>query len=148
MLNRIIEIIDRENLSHASFADEIGVQRSSISHILNRRNKPSLDFAIKTLQRFSKINPEWLILGSGDMYKDDISELEVDTPQTNNSLTQDLFSALVPEGSIKEQTEIIELPLEDPVNEELISKKHNRYVSQILIFYSDSTYGTFKPEKK
>ena len=147
MLNRIIEIIESENLSHASFADEIGVQRSSISHILNKRNNPSLDFVIKTLQRFTLINPEWLILGTGEMYKNNEDNNDIGATIVESGLPQDLFSSLSHNEDKIEEREIFDLPMEEPVNEGVIRQKTDRYVSQILIFYSDSTYGVFKAGK-
>lgn len=72
MKDRILKILNNENLSATKFADIIGVQRSSISHIISGRNKPSFDFISKTLEKFPEINAEWLINGKGDMYKDDI----------------------------------------------------------------------------
>ena len=68
MVDRIKEILESEGFSYGSFADEIGVQRSSISHKLSGRNNPSLDFIIKTLHRLPKINAEWLLLGNGNMF--------------------------------------------------------------------------------
>ncbi|MEJ6583565.1 MAG: helix-turn-helix transcriptional regulator, partial [Crocinitomicaceae bacterium] len=47
IVHRIQNIMNENELSASSFADRIGVQRSSISHILSGRNKPSLDFLAK-----------------------------------------------------------------------------------------------------
>ncbi|MFP4060275.1 MAG: helix-turn-helix domain-containing protein [bacterium] len=69
MKDRLLKFLNTENISYTHFADEIGVQRSSISHILSGRNKPSFDFIQKILGRYNKINPEWLIMGTGSMYK-------------------------------------------------------------------------------
>ncbi|MFO8128446.1 MAG: helix-turn-helix transcriptional regulator, partial [Bacteroidales bacterium] len=44
MIDRIEKILRNKGLSHSHFADEIGVQRSSVSHVMSGRNKPSLDF--------------------------------------------------------------------------------------------------------
>ena len=52
MKERIIEFLKAENKSSAQFAEEIGVQPSGISHILSGRNKPSLDFVIKMLEKY------------------------------------------------------------------------------------------------
>ncbi len=76
MKNRILKILSNESLSATKFADIIGVQRSSISHIISGRNKPSFDFISKTLEKFPDINAEWLINGKGDMYKEDIKDNE------------------------------------------------------------------------
>jgi transcriptional regulator with XRE-family HTH domain len=52
-LNKKIEqIIVDKGMSPSFFADAIGVQRSSISHILSGRNKPSLDIIQKILRVF------------------------------------------------------------------------------------------------
>jgi len=65
-----MELIDRfkylmklNNLTASAFADEIGVQRSSMSHILSGRNKPSLELIQKVLTRFPKVSADWLIAG-------------------------------------------------------------------------------------
>ena len=69
MEDRLLKLLDTEQLSSSKFADVIGVQRSSVSHILTGRNKPSFDFLQKTLKAFPMLNADWLILGEGDMYE-------------------------------------------------------------------------------
>ncbi|MFO7999630.1 MAG: helix-turn-helix transcriptional regulator [Marinilabilia sp.] len=65
MKDRLQEILTKEHLTPARFAELVGVQRSSVSHILSGRNKPSLDFIQKILTHFGHINPDWLITGKG-----------------------------------------------------------------------------------
>lgn len=65
MQERIKEILSQERLSPARFAELVGVQRSSVSHIISGRNKPSLDFLQKILTHFEHISPDWLITGKG-----------------------------------------------------------------------------------
>jgi transcriptional regulator with XRE-family HTH domain len=72
MNERILKILKNEGLTAAKFADMIGVQRSSISHIISGRNKPSFDFIAKTIERFPEINAEWLINGKGNVYKEEL----------------------------------------------------------------------------
>jgi len=69
MQDQIQEILTKERLSSSQFADRIGIQRSSVSHVLSGRNKPGFDFIQKILIAFPGINGDWLITGSGDMYK-------------------------------------------------------------------------------
>ncbi len=52
------------NLSASAFAEKIGVQPSSISHILSGRNKPSLEFVEKILTQFPNVSADWLINGN------------------------------------------------------------------------------------
>jgi len=61
--NRLLKILESKNLSASQFAEKIGVQRSSVSHVLSGRNKPSLDFIIKIITVFSDISLDWLIKG-------------------------------------------------------------------------------------
>ena len=87
MKERLIKILEYKSLSSAQFADIIGVQRSSISHIISGRNKPSYDFLVKILDKFSDINAEWLITGNGDMLKSHKT-----AAMTSNNQGEDLFS--------------------------------------------------------
>ncbi|WP_419870725.1 helix-turn-helix domain-containing protein [Chryseobacterium sp. CT-SW4] len=71
---RISKVIEYSKLTSSEFADEIDVQRSSISHITSGRNKPSLEFIIKIKSRFPEIMWDWLINGDGEMLKSDEPE--------------------------------------------------------------------------
>ena len=63
ILNRVKKIIKDYNLSNSEFANKIGVPKSSISHLLSERNKPSLDLIIKILENFDDIKADYLIFG-------------------------------------------------------------------------------------
>ena len=69
MKDRLEKFIRTEGLTPSRFAEIMGVQPSSISHILGGRNKPSFDFIEKMLLRFPKVNPDWLLLGKGPIYR-------------------------------------------------------------------------------
>ena len=71
-INRINELMEEYQLNASSLADKIGVQRSSLSHILSKRNKPSLDFILKIERNFEKINLNWLLFGKSSF--EDIKE--------------------------------------------------------------------------
>jgi hypothetical protein len=58
-----------EGLSNSKFASILGIQRSNITHIVDGRNKPSLSFVEKLMTKFPRVNIEWLINGTGEMYK-------------------------------------------------------------------------------
>lgn len=66
---RIEKVIQMVGLTSGQFAQEIGIQTSTLSHILNERNKPSLDVMKKILNRYPNINAEWLILGQGSIQR-------------------------------------------------------------------------------
>ena len=66
MRDRIKQIIEREGMSQSQFADYIGVNRPTLSHVIAGRNNPSIEIMMKIHQRFPKINILWLLDGIGD----------------------------------------------------------------------------------
>lgn len=66
-INRINELMEEYQLNASSLADKIGVQRSSLSHILSKRNNPSLDFILKINENFEKIDLNWLLFGENSI---------------------------------------------------------------------------------
>jgi transcriptional regulator with XRE-family HTH domain len=62
---RLDQILSHYEMTASAFADAIGVQRSSISHLLSGRNKPSLDFVLKVVREFPEVNLYWLLNGKG-----------------------------------------------------------------------------------
>ena len=61
--DRISLVMKSHNLTASAFAERLGVQRSSISHIMGGRNRPSIDFLQKLLRAFPKVDATWLLLG-------------------------------------------------------------------------------------
>ena len=59
--------MEAKGVKSSVFADTIGVNRSTISHILSGRNKPSIDFLEKLLYVYPELNANWLITGIGYM---------------------------------------------------------------------------------
>ena len=70
-VKRLETIFDYYSLTASSFADKINVQRSSISHLLSGRNKPSLDFILKVIESFPEVELLWLLNGKGNFPKSD-----------------------------------------------------------------------------
>jgi transcriptional regulator with XRE-family HTH domain len=130
MKDRLLKIIKHYNLTSSRFADELGVERSGISHILSGRNQPSFDFLVKLMKLYTEINPDWLIMGNGTMFRTTVKE--------KSAIEPDLFGQ-IPAKNIYEKT--AEIPVVNKENE--ISEVTNvTTIQQIVIFYND---GTFKP---
>ena len=86
-IERLKKIISYYDLTASLFADKIGVQRSSISHVLSGRNKPSLDFVLKVVNTFTEVDIQWLLNGKGSFPKNSSS-----TPsQLNQNTAPSLF---------------------------------------------------------
>ena len=75
---RLQKVIEFYGETASSFAEKIGVQRSSISHILSGRNKPSLEFVLKVLSSFPEVELYWLLNGKGHFppQKEKTSQIE------------------------------------------------------------------------
>jgi transcriptional regulator with XRE-family HTH domain len=100
MKNRIAEIIEKENLTSARFANQIGIQPSAVSHILSGRNNPSLDVAQKILNTYRTINPDWLILGVGTMYREVNKNFEKQVVESINPQFKPQMPSLFPEDPV------------------------------------------------
>ena len=167
MKERLIQLLDLEQLSPSKFADIIGVQRSSISHVISGRNKPSFDFLQKTLKAFPGLNASWLILGEGTMYEQmgrNVSGNLFDSPAEPEEASEGHISAdeeihteiRTPETAISREAEAEEVP-ENPAPavdaesrmqaealKELASGSKKRIV-QVMVIYEDDTFRAFTP---
>lgn len=114
-IKRLEKLLDYYGISAAVFADKIQVQRSSISHLLSGRNKPSLDFVLKVVKTFPEVNLYWLLNGRGTF------------PTTDDSL------APIPPAKTKEDFQ--------PVDK---TSSQEKSIEKIVIFYSDGTFKSFR----
>ena len=145
MNERIIKILENEGLTAAKFADRIGVQRSSISHIISGRNKPSFDFIAKTIESFPEINAEWLINGKGNIYKEDkivkneiIKERELFKEDIKTNVGESAETAI---NSHKE-----DLSMDKKINKSYLKKEDVTNVTnieKILILFSDGSFREY-----
>ena len=121
MTDRISLLLKARNITASQFADEIGVQRSSISHVLSGRNKPSLDFIQKILKRFPEINPDWLLFGKGPMNTEFnlFSETSEELPLKQEAISKALQRQDKGMRAIPERDDEIIRTIEDNRNREL-----------------------------
>lgn len=69
MKEKLQQLMKSEGLTSSRMAEILGIQPSGISHILAGRNKPGFDLLQKILRRFPRVNPDWLLLDSEQMYR-------------------------------------------------------------------------------
>lgn len=64
-----------ENIIHSpkAFANEINVSTSLITEICKERTNAGITPIQNTIARFEELNPEWLIIGKGEMLKKPLS---------------------------------------------------------------------------
>ena len=126
MTDRFKSLLDQLQLSPSEFADRIGVQRSSISHIISGRNKPSIDFLEKILNIFPEVDINWLITGK-------ISSLKA--------------SAHASVKLVDEQVEVKSALMSDKDNEKPPAPSLMEPVDHIIIVYKNNTFRILNPSK-
>ena len=144
MKDRILEFLKNENKSSAQFAEEIGVQPSSISHIISGRNNPSLDFVIKMLEKYSFLSTEWLLFGKGSMYKEpkmadifsSIDIIENPAPNKDENIFQD---AGISDSSLASK---------EKFNSSKIIEYEDLKIRKIVWFYENNSFEEFYPRKE
>lgn len=97
---RIQELMKKKGVSASDFSKKINVQRSSISHIINGRNKPSLEIVTKICKVYPDVKLDWLILG--DNQNDDTPTLiKSKKIQRSNSADVEKIILLLKDGTFK-----------------------------------------------
>lgn len=142
-VKRLETIFEYYGLTASLFADKINVQRSSISHLLSGRNKPSLDFILKVLESFPEVELLWLLNGKGTFPKGEMGSNEKSTASSEEKteLEIDLFS---------QKTSILETHSEKksitPKFQTEVKPIHSdSKIERIVVFYSDGTFKNYTP---
>lgn len=125
---RLNQVMNYYDLSAASFADKIDVGRSSISHLLSGRNKPSLDFVMKIIQAFPEVELYWLLNGKGSFpNKNERASLPPTAlPQKPTAISQDLFSE------------------EEKPQQDVQHSNSGKQIKKIVIFYNDGSFEAYQ----
>ena len=125
--NRLRQVIDYHGFSASAFAELITVQRSSISHILSGRNKPSIDFITKLNTALPGVNLYWLLNGSGEMILKPHSTLlakrDKNYDNSENKSKKDILSKNAP-------------------------PKNTKSIARIVIFYNDGSFSAYTENEK
>lgn len=147
MLNDTIKsFIVSKNLSPSKFADEIGVQRSSISHILSGRNKPSLDIVQKIIRRYPEIGTDWLL--EEPPAPEPVRQPAPASVASNGTAGQPVPRDNAPIPPYVQHQEEPEPYEPEPVLPNAAPGASERQIVKVLVFYSDGTFSEFSPAGK
>lgn len=149
MNTRLQQFLTAENISQSQFADTIGVARASISHILAGRNKPGFDFIESTSRHYPTLNLDWLIMGTGKMYKSASQPVQQALPQTGTLLLDEQDDDFildkpqeVPQPQAARQTPLSATPepkaITSAIKSQLTDRKRN--IKKIVVFYDDNSF--------
>ncbi len=126
-ISRLNEIMVNNNLNSASFAEQIGVQRSSVSHVMSKRNKPSLDFILKIVNSFEEVTLDWLLFNN-------------DLKPSPSSKSVSKFVKTKIDSDLKRSPNVLtnkQSPMEIKTNSDVV---------QIIQIYKDGSFLTFSPK--
>jgi len=132
MKDRLEQFLTAEGITRANFADSIGVARPAVTHILSGRNNPGYDFIVNTMKAYPTLNIEWLLNGTGSMYK-----------------TEDLFTIpqQIQETAVKSPRIVQETTKSSPSSTQISEEgksssllKVAHQVNRIIVFYNDGTF--------
>lgn len=164
MNTRLQQFLDAENLTQAQFAESIGVVPASVSNVLSGKNRPGWDFTANMLKRYPDLNPDWLILGKGKMYRNSpvahteqnnsqaVQPISEETEQASgNDVTPDLFLPFggpadaaaaenVPAPEIAARTPLIDTSTLDAIRQ--ITAKQRKAI-KVTVFFDDGTFQEF-----
>ncbi len=146
--DKIKQILIERNFTPSYFADEIGVQRSSISHILSGRNRPSFDIIQKIIRRFPELGYEWIMEEEAQYAQPQPANRYVSQagPATGNLKGQEFSSPRSPatpaNGSFRSTRQEVQANDDLNIDADLSTP---RKVERILMFYDDGSFQEYKP---
>lgn len=160
--DRIEWLIKQRSSSIKDFAQTLGVQRSSLSHILSGRNKPSLDFILNVLESYPNINEKWLLHGKGEPTAKAIDD--TDKPLTGSSSRNSPSDEPVTDVMNSESGDVTNVSggvtdvssnvtkVSGVAKDESIHLKtrglssKDKSIRQIVVLYDDGSFETFLPQ--
>lgn len=127
--DRLNHILRAKNLTAKQFAEMMEIQPSNVSHLLNGRNKPSIDFLIKLKEIFPEYNFDWIIMGK--------KPITINEPNpVNNEQNEIKF-----ENDDEKVIEFDDVDENDNAPEQNMPKIiENQAIEKIIIVYKDKTF--------
>lgn len=157
MREKLQQLMNAEQLTGSKLAEFLGIQPSSISHILGGRNKPSLDFVQKILQRYPRINPDWLLLDSDEMYRPQASpapaiETTAQLPFAESDTPSEVSSPQPLATSPSPAPQPSTFTTANPSAEAMAmfgsaSSTQHGGVKRVIVLYEDRTFESYEPQR-
>ena len=130
---RLQRLMEYNELSASALADHLGVPRSSISHLLSERNKPSLDFVLRIIDKYPEVDLYWLLYGDGNFPKEEKKEKLGNTTLINTEIPSPNMDEI--SSKKRENKEIIKASTPDKIT---------KRIQKIIFFYTDKSFEIFE----
>ena len=123
---RLEKILSYYGLTATAFSEEIDFNRSTISHLLSGRNKPSLEFVMKVVKHFPEVELYWLLNGKGSF-----------------PLTDEISKAAISEEK-KEAIAPTHKEIQPKLPASVVRNSANHDIERIIIFYKDGSFKEYR----
>lgn len=173
---RLKVFMDSQGLTNSQFADTCGIPRPSLSQLLSGRNKKISDVLVGQIHAaYPDLSILWLMFGEGDMLVSPSTVTPSDNIDSTDGNIVPVFGGSLFDEDVKLSTgpaetvakakenglETVKNTYQQVVNKNIETdkeirrlqleieklKNNPRKVSQITIYYDDSTFETFYPRK-
>ena len=154
MREKLLDLMKSEGLKPSQLAEMLGINPAGVSHILAGRNKPGFDLLQKILRRFPRVNPDWLLLDSTQMYRNDSAGTPDPTPAPalDFPIGEGLFgletAGTVPPKTTRPETMDSETSAQPVAAPFPVSSRTGATVRRVVLFYDDDTFESYTPTKR
>ncbi len=138
-VKRLEKILEYYSLTATAFAEKMDFNRSTISHLLSGRNKPSLEFVMKLLKEFPEVEMYWLLIGKGSF------------PSTSEKLVEKEPSKRIASNIEKKSLDLFSENMQTAKQENSRQSIQNNQksnntteIEKIVIFYKDGSFNVYQ----
>jgi transcriptional regulator with XRE-family HTH domain len=131
-VKRLEKILEYYGITATAFAEKMDFNRSTISHLLSGRNKPSLEFVMKLLQKFPEVEMNWLLYGKGNFPS---------TLENNSTIVTPKQKPIALEGK---NIDLFSKEKNGEENKTIQINQNSKNIERIVIFYNDGSFNVYQ----
>lgn len=154
MKEKIQLLIKNEGLTQSRLAEILEIQPANISHIISGRSKPGFELLQKILRRFPTLNPDWLLLDSEQMYREETNEVRnLSSSQQNVESSSGFkpapnFDSLFSDSTSASGTASAKSGDGENLNVSSSQKSYSyQEVERVVVLFRDGSFQSYKPRE-
>ena len=129
-VKRLEKILEYYAITATAFAEKLTLNRSTISHLLSGRNKPSLDFIMKVSENFPEVDLDWLVFGKGSFPAD--AKFSEENVKTQRAV------------SPKQESDLFSTENDTSEKKNLQAVGNLKSIEKIVIFFKDGSFKVYQ----
>lgn len=159
MIERIFKLMESQQMTQKMFSQFTTISEGTLSGLKSGRTKPTLEIVEKIRSHFPKLNIEWLLYGTGRMFKDDAASKSPASPTSqlqggDGSSSASSIAAAVAGGQpglfdAAGQPNVVPSLRQGSDAPQIVVKhidKPVRKITEIRVFFDDQTWESFVPK--